>query len=67
MTTTLKIEGMKCEHCAARAKKFLLAVQGVSEAAVSAAEANAVVTHDDTVSCEALAAAVKEAGYTVVG
>lgn len=67
MTTTLKIEGMKCEHCAARAKRFLLAVAGVEAAEVSAAAAEAVVTHAETVSAAALAAAVSEAGYSVVG
>ena len=67
MTTVLKIEGMKCEHCAARAKKFLLAVAGVEAAEVSAAAAEAVVTHADTVCTAALADAVTEAGYTVVG
>ena len=64
MTKEMKIEGMMCEKCAARVKKALEKLPGVS-AEVSHEKKNAVVSGavlDDA----ALTAAVTGAGYTVV-
>lgn len=64
MQITLKIEGMMCPHCEARVRDTLLAVAGVTEAAVSHTAGTAVVS-GESLSGDALAQAVTGAGYTV--
>ena len=66
MTVTLKIEGMMCPHCEARVKSVLEAIPGVREAVVSHKEDRAEV-HGEALDRDALAKAVTDAGYTVVG
>ena len=66
MTKTMKIEGMKCPKCSARAQKALEALEGVESAVVSHTECSAVVTLTQEVSNEALTKAVTEAGYKVI-
>ena len=63
MTTTLNIEGMSCEHCAAHVKEALEGIAGVSSALVNLQNKNAQVEHNDSVSLETMKAAVGEAGY----
>jgi copper ion binding protein len=65
MKTTLKIDGMSCEHCVKHVKDALEEVAGVSSAKVSLKENSAVVDHGDAVTLAALKAAVVEAGYGV--
>ncbi len=60
----LQIEGMTCDHCVARVQKALLALPGVSAAQVSIG--HATVRHEG-VSADAMARAVADVGYTVVG
>lgn len=67
MTTTLNIEGMMCGHCQGRVEKALQEVPGVIAVTVSLEAKNAVVTSEDTVSKDALKAAVVDAGYDVTG
>ena len=67
MTRTMDIEGMMCPHCEARVKKALEAVEGVKSAEVSHERNSAVVTVEPSVSDEALAKAVTDAGYEVKG
>ena len=61
--TVLKVEGMMCEHCAARVEKALSAVAGVKKVKVDLAAKTATVTGNAGI--EALKAAVTEAGYEV--
>ena len=62
--TTLKIQGMTCNHCVMRVAKALKSVPGVQDAQVDLQKAQAVVTYDDSrVTREKLSAAVVEAGY----
>jgi copper ion binding protein len=63
MKTTIKIEGMSCDHCVAHVKEALEEISGVSSAKVSLKEKNAVVEHGDSVSLDSMKAAVTEAGY----
>jgi copper chaperone CopZ len=63
MTTTLTIEGMSCQHCAAHVKEALEAIGGVSSAQVDLQKKNALIEHADSVSPGALKTAVSEAGY----
>ncbi|MDR1250252.1 MAG: cation transporter [Treponema sp.] len=66
MKTTLKIDGMSCAHCVKHVANALQELEGVSSAAVSLEDNAAVVDHADSVTLEAMKAAVVEAGYAVV-
>ena len=66
MEKIVKIEGMMCPHCEARVKTVLEALPGVCEAIVSHKEDCAEV-HGEALDRDALAKAVTDAGYTVVG
>jgi len=61
-TTTLTIKGMRCAGCVASVEKALKNVQGVHEASVNLAAAEATVRADDT-SPQVLAQAVQDAGF----
>lgn len=63
----MSIEGMMCPHCEARVKKALEEVAGVKTAEVSHEKNSATVTASSSVSAEALAKAVTDAGYNVEG
>jgi copper ion binding protein len=66
-TTTLKIQGMTCNHCVMRVAKALKATAGVQDAQVDLQKGQAVVTYDEArVSLDKLSFAVAEAGYKVV-
>jgi copper chaperone len=65
--TTLKIQGMTCNHCVMRVAKALKAVPGVQDAQVDMQKAEAIVTYDEgKVALDKLSFAVVEAGYKVV-
>ena len=61
---TLTVEGMSCGHCSARVEKALNAIEGVS-AKVDLQAKSAAITYPDTVTVDALKAAVTDAGYSV--
>jgi len=64
--STLRIQGMTCNHCVMRVAKALKAVDGVTDASVDLQKGEAVVTYDDArVSRDKLSFAVVEAGYKV--
>lgn len=65
MTSSLKIEGMSCEHCVKHVKEALEAISGVKSAKVKLKEKCAVVEHGEGLDLETLKAAVVEAGYEV--
>jgi len=65
--TTLKIQGMTCNHCVMRVAKALKAVPGVQDAQVDLQKGEASVTFDEAkVTQEKMSIAVVEAGYKVV-
>ncbi len=65
--TTLKIQGMTCNHCVMRVAKAIKAVPGVQDAQVDLQKGEAAVTYDDAkVAKDKLSFAVVEAGYRVV-
>jgi copper ion binding protein len=66
MKTTLKVDGMSCDHCVKHVTEALEGIEGVQSAVVSLADENAVVEHGDGVSLALMKAAVEEAGYEVV-
>ena len=65
MKKTIKIEGMMCMHCVKAATKALEAVEGVTAVAVSLEEKQAVVEIADSVTEDALIAAITEEGFKV--
>lgn len=65
MTTVISVEGMMCGHCKAMVEKVCKAVPGVADAEVNLAAKTVTVTGN--VAREALAKAITDAGYTVVG
>ena len=66
MTKTMKIEGLKCPKCEARAKKALEALDGVESAVVSHTEGSAVITLTKDVDNAVLSKAVTDAGYEAI-
>jgi copper ion binding protein len=66
MKSTLKIEGMSCDHCVKHIAGALEALKGVTSVKVSLKNKNAELEHSDQVTVEAMKAAVTEAGYEVV-
>ncbi|QQS01806.1 MAG: heavy-metal-associated domain-containing protein [Austwickia sp.] len=67
--TTVKINGMTCANCVKHVTEELTALPGVTDVAVSLVPdgtSTATLTSDAPLASEAVAAAVDEAGYTVV-
>jgi len=62
-TTTLKIQGMTCPHCAQRVKESLESLTGILAAHVSLQTGEAVIDHGDELSRDAMRKAIEQAGY----
>jgi copper chaperone len=61
---TLKIEGMKCDHCVLKVGRAIASVQGVTEVDVNLGKKEAVVEFEEAkTDLEKIKAAVREAGY----
>lgn len=67
MKKLISVEGMCCEHCAARVEKALSAVEGVVSADVKLKKKLAVVRSREELSNEVLTKVITDAGYTVTG
>ena len=67
MTKTIKIEGLMCPHCEARAKSVLEEVSGVVSAQASHEKGEAVVTLDRDVDNNILKSVIEAQGYKVTG
>ena len=65
MKKLLKVEGMMCQHCVKHVTDALMGVAGVTSVDVNLKKKGALVECGEGVTNEALAAAVKEAGYEV--
>ena len=65
MKRTLSVEGMMCQNCVRHVKNALEGVSGVEAVSVSLEDKTAAVTAAESVTDEALKAAVTDAGYTV--
>ena len=62
--TTLKVNGMSCEHCAGTVARALRGLKGVKKANVDLQKGLVEVNYNpDKVSTDALAKAVTAAGY----
>lgn len=66
MKKIVYVEGMCCEHCAARVEKALSAVSGVVSADVKLKKKLAVIRSREEVPDEEIKKVVEDAGYTVI-
>ncbi|HJR06335.1 MAG TPA: cation transporter [Pyrinomonadaceae bacterium] len=65
-TTTIRVEGMKCNQCASSVAKALKATNGVQEALISSEKGEAVITYDDEKVTEAkLREVINATGFKV--
>lgn len=67
MKKIISIDGMCCDHCAARVEKALSAVSGVVSADVKLKKKLAVVRSREEISDEEITKVITDAGYTVTG
>jgi Cu2+-exporting ATPase len=67
MTKTLKIDGMMCEHCEARVKKTLEAIDGIESAAPDHNTNTAVITLSKEVPVDVIKVAIEAQDYTFMG
>lgn len=65
-STTVKVDGMSCDHCVRRVTDEMLKVPGVSNVAVDLASGTVTFDAEGEVSREALSSAVDEAGFTLL-
>ena len=63
MITTVRVEGMTCQHCERAVFTALAAVPGIQRADVSIGAVQ--VEHDGSVTVDQLRDAIEVAGYTV--
>ncbi|MCE4957360.1 copper chaperone CopZ [Macrococcoides caseolyticum] len=66
METILKVEGMTCNHCKQAVEGAVSELEGVQSAAVDLEAANVTVEHEETVTVDAMKAAIEDQGYDVV-
>ena len=62
MKTTIKVDGMKCPHCAARVKKAAESVANVSSADIDLEKGTAVLNHESA-DIAAVINAINELGF----
>jgi copper chaperone len=65
--TTYRVQGMTCGHCASAVTEEITRIDGVRQVDVDVAGGSVVVTSEQPVDHDAVAAAVTEAGYQLVG
>jgi len=65
-TVTVSVEGMMCNNCKAHVEKALLSLKGVKSAEASVENKNVTVVAKNTLSDDAITAAIVSAGYKVV-
>jgi len=63
---TYTVEGMTCAHCAGAVSREVRRIDGIREVRVDVSTGTLTVEATGVVSGDAIAAAVDEAGYTVV-
>ena len=66
VTHVLTVEGMACVKCSARVEAALKALKGVKTVAVDLEVKTVTVTAVESVTLDAMTAAITEAGYKVV-
>lgn len=64
--TSIKIKGLSCQHCVMAANKALSALDGVKDVKIDLKTGVATYEEVKAVEPQAVAAAIKKAGYEVV-
>lgn len=64
-TTVISVPEVHCGHCVSSIEGALGPMDGVERATVSLEHTSVTVEHDDTVSVDALRAAIEDQGYEV--
>lgn len=64
-TIILSVDGVKCNNCKARVEKAVLTLKGVKSAEMSVEDKKIVVKAKNSVSEDAVASAIIQAGYRV--
>jgi len=62
--TTIKVQGMKCQHCAETARKVLEEIEGIRKAAVNLDTGE--IAYEGNAPLEVIRAAIEGKGYRVV-
>jgi len=65
-TSVWTVQGMTCAHCVAAVTEEVSAIPGVSDVSIDLDSGRVIVTADTDPTTDAVAAAVDEAGYTLV-
>ena len=66
-TTKIVVEGMTCGHCVNHVTEALKGLSGVTSVDVQLEGGNVTIESNDSLDTVAIAEAVTEAGYSVVG
>jgi copper chaperone len=65
MNTTLRIEGMSCNHCVMAVTKALDKIDGISDVKVDLAKGEATFSKTDSVNMDYVKKQVEQEGFTV--
>jgi copper chaperone CopZ len=65
-TTTLRVNGISCDHCVKAVTEALRTLPTVSDAAVDLEAGEAVVQSSEPLDLDAVSTAIDEAGYELV-
>ena len=63
----VKIDGMKCDHCAKRIHDSLIKLEGIKSVKVNLEDKNATISYKDNIDIEHVSAVVEEEGFHFVG
>jgi len=66
-TTQIKVSGMTCGHCVNSVTEELQTISGVSQVTVDLESGKVTIESDKDLDANQIEAAIKEAGYEVVG
>ena len=66
-TTQIKVSGMTCGHCVNSVTEELQTISGVSQVNIDLESGKVTIESDADLDASQIEAAIKEAGYEVVG
>jgi copper chaperone len=66
-STTYRVQGMTCDHCARAVTEEVTKIEGVTDVAVDVGAGQVTVTSSAPLGSDAVREAVDEAGYELVG
>lgn len=67
ITTTYRINGMTCAHCASAVTEELQGLNGVSDVSIDVDAGEATVTSESPLDQATVSSAIDEAGYSLIG